>query len=157
MYYMVMSVEKLEDKRTTVAARMVWKNIRNNFSLNEWFNSETIIENFRNCYSKRQIISAFKQLEKRKFIRVEQEGVLEINENYLINLIKRVHQRDHVRLANVIENYFLECSSSDDKLPNEFATLMLINEQYKNSAPMERAYYQMMLLMDNYRMETEER
>ncbi|MDQ1146602.1 hypothetical protein QE429_003429 [Bacillus sp. SORGH_AS 510] len=34
MYYMVVSEENLVDKRTSVAARMIWKNIRNNYTVN---------------------------------------------------------------------------------------------------------------------------
>ncbi|MFJ5717226.1 hypothetical protein [Neobacillus sp. NPDC093127] len=144
----------MEDKRTSAPARKVWKHIRNNFSLDEWFNSELIFETFIIHFNRRQIISALSQLEKRGFIHKEQQGVRVINENFLIQLIKRVPQKDYVRLANVIENYFIGTSTSDDRLPNGLATLFLIEEQYKNITPEEYAQHQMMLIIDNYFMET---
>ncbi|MFJ5713715.1 hypothetical protein [Neobacillus sp. NPDC093127] len=149
-----MKEEKLVDKRTSVTARLVWKSIRNNCNANDWINSSLIIENFRDHFSRQQIIKALNQLEKRGLIRKEQKGVRVINENYLIDLIKRIPQKNHVRLANIIVNYFIESPASDDSFPNELATAFLIEEQFKGSTPGEIFEQQLMLMIDNYRMET---
>lgn len=151
---MVMSEEKLEDKRTSTAARMVWKNIRNNYNVNDWFNSNEIGERFKYDFKLKQIYNALRQIEKRNLIREEQKGVRRINESYLIQLIKQIPQKNYVRLANVIENFFIERSSSEDKISNELATAFLMKEQCLNLPPEEFFRQQMILILDNYRMET---
>jgi hypothetical protein len=156
MYYKVISEEKLIDKRSSIATRMVWKSIRNNFRVNEWFSSDEIYEHFGSHFNKQQISRALNHLEKRNFIIHEQKGVRVINKNYLNQLIDRVSQKDHVRIANVLENYFINCSILDEKLTNEMAALFLIEEQYGESSPMERARQQMMLIIDNFIMDTYE-
>jgi hypothetical protein len=150
MYYVVMSEDKLEDKRTSTVARMIWKNIRNDYKLNDWFNFNDVRIRFQYYFTNRQINNALRQLKKRNLIRAEQKGVRVINEGYLIDLIKRVPQKNYIRLVNVIDHYFIENSFSEG---NDLSKILLIKEQYTNLEPVELFHQLMMAIIDNYRME----